>query len=383
MKGKGVLVLGCGLFGERVAKELAGSGNFTQFVLADINRELVDKLVVKLRSLAGEVRGEIVDGSNEDAVRQLLKGIDVLVNVTGADAITALPAARAAIHCGIGYVDINADVAATQSAIKLDDEAKRAGTAILIGFGDFPGIANFFARKGADSMDQAEEITIATTARMRTRIGTAAMSRVWQNTFAGTAIVWQDGQLIEVEARGGKEIIELPDGGSYEVMLARLSQAVTLPRHISGLKRVVCKAGLGSKEIGNDILCALFNWGMNSTESIDVKGVKVAPADFAVAFLESDAHYQAVGMGRDITTGGNMICVTGLKNGKPASYVCSYIDAGMRNTERTCALAANMIARGLIQQAGVLAPEALEPEPFIKHALQAGTVVREVISQYI
>jgi saccharopine dehydrogenase-like NADP-dependent oxidoreductase len=255
--------------------------------------------------------------------------------------------------------------------------------AVLVGFGDFPGIANFFARRGADSMDQAEEITVATTAGMRTRIGAAAMNRVWHNTFAGPAIVWQNGRYLEVEARREKELIELPGGGSYEVMLARLSQAVTLPRHIHGLRRAVCKAGLGSKELGNDILCTFFDWGMNSPESIEVKGVKVAPVDFAIAFLESDAHAQAIGIGRQSTHGGNMVRVTGLKKGKPARYMCTYIDAGMVNTERTCALAATMLADGSIRQAGVLAPEALDPTPFIHHAALAGTIIREETSQYM
>jgi saccharopine dehydrogenase-like NADP-dependent oxidoreductase len=46
-------------------------------------------------------------------------------------------------------------------------------------------------------------------------------------------------------------------------------------------------------------------------------------------------------------------------------------------TERTCALAAEMLVSGVISQKGVVIPENIDAEPFLRQALGWGMVIQE------
>jgi len=50
-------------------------------------------------------------------------------------------------------------------------------------------------------------------------------------------------------------------------------------------------------------------------------------------------------------------------------------------TQSTLALAAQMLAQREIKEKGIIAPEALDPKPFIKMAKQEGLIVEELIER--
>jgi saccharopine dehydrogenase-like NADP-dependent oxidoreductase len=122
----------------------------------------------------------------------------------------------------------------------------------------------------------------------------------------------------------------------------------------------------------------MFDWGMNSMKPIDVNGVPVVPADFALAFLVSDAYAQAVGLDAVPFLIGYQVRVTGTKNGKAAQCMYRFRDTQVALTQTTLAAGVKMLLKGEVSERGVIAPEGLNPEPFITAALAHGMILQEI-----
>jgi saccharopine dehydrogenase-like NADP-dependent oxidoreductase len=253
---------------------------------------------------------------------------------------------------------------------------------VLIGFGDVPGLINIVAKMGALKLDEVEEIHMAAGGN-NVRFLAPAMERLWQNVWSDP-YVYQDGKYVPVPACSGRESIPLPGVDEELPVMASVNlPLVTLPRFFPGVKLVTFKTGIGPAESGNDLIASLFKWGFNSREPIEVKGVKVAPADFAPAFLGSAAHASAMSIGTRPVVSGYQVRVTGKKNKQAASFTYQFRDTRAAMTQSICVLAAEMLLEGKISQKGILAAEAVEPEPFIQMALKNGIVMREVAEMFL
>ena len=376
--GKRLLQLGCGLYGSFVAGRLLETGAFSSVTLADINLDTAEGLAKKLRAQGHEVTATAVDAANRDSLIRLYRGFDLIANITGDYEHTALPAVDAAIATGIDYIDINADFPSTKLVLERDADARKAGVTVLIGFGDTPGIINIFARHAADQLDQVEELHFAAggSAGFHNADG---VERILKKIISDPAVIYRQGALTEAPACTEKERIRLVAGvdEEFEVMLARQPMVLTIPRHIAHVREVSYKIGFTPTALGNDIVCALRNWGMHSNVPIDVKGQQVIPLEFTAAFLASDAHVKLLKL-RDLPMlSGFHVRARGRKDGKPVSITYRLRDAKGTLTQSTCACAAHLLVDGKIPLKGVLAPEALNPKPFIEMAHREGLMIEE------
>ena len=378
MSGKRVLVIGCGFSGQKVIRQLVKSPVFSKIVIGDIDGPRVSKLVSELATAGKEVTGTTLDASDELAVQKTSKGADVIVNVTGPYDKTAVPTVKAAINNRIGYVDINIQIPSTRAVLAMDDDARMAGISVLVGFGDVPGLINTVARYGSDKLDEVEDILLAAGGNRYPFLTGAAFERIWRNMHGPPVHGYRDGRFVERQACGDREMITLPGlPGEFEVMNCNLAPVYTLPRTITGVKQVTCKAGMSPPEVGNDLFARLFQWGALTHEPLLVKGTSVKPSDFTLAFLASPAHASAINLAKLPVMGGMYVRVRGKKNGGPAQFTYSYRDTKFVLIEKICTLAAEMLACNEIKARGVLAPEALDPKPFLKLALENGVVMRE------
>jgi saccharopine dehydrogenase-like NADP-dependent oxidoreductase len=329
------------------------------------------------------VKVKNVDATSEASLLEVIRDTDIVVNTTGPYHLTAVPMIKAAAKSGKNYVDLDANVTAIKQVQALDKEVKSAGIAVCISFGDIPGIANIVTRYGANKLDEVEEIHIAAGGG-RYRFPLVGIERLWRNIFA-SPVIYKDGKFVEVEPFSDPEVIQPPISAPFEVVVANMPTTLSMPTVFPKAKVVTFKTGMAPKDIGNDMLHLMFKWGFNSMEPIDVKGSKVTPADFAIAFLASDVHSKAIGLLDRATNdvsgtvyGGHQIRVTGKKNGHPARCTLGLWDPNYCMVESTCAFCAEQLATGAIKQKGVLVPEALDnPDPFMKMARLKGCVIRE------
>jgi saccharopine dehydrogenase-like NADP-dependent oxidoreductase len=379
---KRALVIGVGWYGNKTLQLVAKSDAFSKIVIGEIDLQKARKAADEAANSGKDISVKELDATDEQSLLKAMEDVDIVINTTGPYELTAVPTVRAAAKSGKDYVDLNANVSSIKAVMALNDEVKDAGTSALICFGDIPGLANIITRYGVDKMDEVEEIHLAAGGG-RYRFPLTGIDRLWRNIFANP-VICKDGKFVEVEPFSLPEIIHPLNSQPFEVVVANIPAVITMPYAIPEVKLVTFKTGMAPKEIGNDLVRQMFQWGMNSSEPIDVKGQKVAPVDFAIAFLASDTHSKAIGLldrvSNDTTGtpyGGQQYRIVGKKNGQPCACILGFSGGSGNMVESTCALAAELLAKGQIKQKGVVVPEALNPAPFIEMAKRGGCIIRE------
>ena len=148
-------------------------------------------------------------------------------------------------------------------------------------------------------------------------------------------------------------------------------EEVTLLPHWLKARRVDFKYALGNEFI--EILRTLHKLGLDSTRKIDVKGVEVAPRDVVAALTPDPATVGEAMVGKAIVG----TWVTGWKDGaRREVYLYQLADAqetvhstGLQvvgwQTGFNPVLAMELIADGAWSGAGVLGPEAFDPDPYL------------------
>jgi len=380
---KRVLVLGSGIYGGLICRKLCGFPDLSELVIGELNLDKAEKLAEELaKDTNVKIRAQTVDATDEKSLATVMACLDLVINATGPYDITAVPTAKAAIEQGLDYIDLNVYVDSTRKVMELDSNARDADVRVLVGFGVTPGLSNFMAKYGADQLDEVDEIHLAT-GGSRGRGWTPAMIEgVWDEIASDPALVYKEGEILEIPACGDKEDMILPDVAEpIEVMSCKFPIVVTAPHFIKGVKYVTSKYGHTPPSQWNDVFSKFMEWGLFSSDPIEVKGTKVLPRDFAFSFIASAIHENALGVEKifPYAIGGTQVKVLGKKRGKPANYVYShqYGRDFSGNTVGICAKAAEMLLRGDISRKGVLAPEALNPEPFINDAIERGTTIYE------
>jgi saccharopine dehydrogenase (NAD+, L-lysine-forming) len=192
-------------------------------------------------------------------------------------------------------------------------------------------------------------------------------------------VIWeQDKGWFTTEPFSEPEVFEFPDGiGKIEVVNVEHEEVLLVPRWVK-TKRVTFKYGLGDQFIG--VLKTLKMLGLDNKESIDVKGVKVAPRDVVAACLPNPAYLGDKMTGK--TCAGTW--VKGVKDGKEKEvYLYQVADNAECMQKWGCQavvaqvafsplLAMELVEKGIWQGAGVLGPESFDPLPFMDRMAEYG-----------
>jgi saccharopine dehydrogenase-like NADP-dependent oxidoreductase len=203
MNDRKVVILGCGVIGTRVARELAGKGAVSRLALADISAEKAKKLTSEVSSLGIAVSEAQLDVNDSHALTQIMEGADLVANLTMPLEKTATTVADAAIKVKADYIDAGcADTPTIIKLMELDKHAKEAGVTVLTCLGLGPGLANILARYGADKLDEVDEIH---TAYVSTGLVNAPqevipffIDYIFRYTYGRNADIYRDGQLTRI-----------------------------------------------------------------------------------------------------------------------------------------------------------------------------------------
>jgi hypothetical protein len=186
-----VAVVGGGVVGERVRRNLAGSHH------------------VVPRDLAAEIVVLATPGPHAATATELLQRGTHVVSTSGAsDDVRAL--------------------------LDLDAAARDSGATLVVGAAVSPGLSGLLARTLAGRMTVCDELHIAVH-------GTAgpACAREHHRTLAGWALGWHDGQWIERAAGSGRELCWFPEPvGARDCYRADLADTVLLHRSLPSVARI-------------------------------------------------------------------------------------------------------------------------------------------------
>ena len=384
-----VLLVGVGGVGEAIAVIAKPRSWVEQIVLADYKLERAKEVQKKLGDNE-RFPIEFIDASKQENVEALAKKYHVDVIMNAVDPVFNKQIFDAAYSVGVNYMDMamtlsepHPDDPFNKPGIKLGDyqlekakDWETKGLLALVGIGVEPGMADVFARYAQDHLfDEIDEIGIRDGANITIDgYEFAPNFSIWTTIeeCLNPPVVWEKEKgWFTTEPFSEHETFEFPDGiGPIDVVNVEHEEVLLVPRWINA-KRVTFKYGLGDQFIR--VLKTLHMLGLDNKEKIDVKGVQVAPRDVIAACLPDPAHLGEKMHGK--TCAGTW--VKGWKDGSPREvYLYQVADnqecmtkwgcqAVVAQTAFSAVIAMDLLKHGQWKGAGVLGPEAFEPDPFM------------------
>lgn len=354
-----IIVLGgAGDMGSRAVKDLAQRPEVSEVTIADINKSQADKLA---RELGDKVKAVYIDATRPDTLVEAMKGKDVAASALGPFYRFEKPAVEAALTAGVDYVSICDDYDAVESILPLDEKAKKLGLRVLTGMGWTPGISNILALKGANELDEVEEINISWAGSSVDASGLAVVLHTI-HIFTGEVISFQGGKKVKIPAGSGKEKVEFIDPiGVVDMYHLGHPEPVTLPLYIPGVKTVTLKGGLKESFL-NTLAIMVSRLGITNTPK-----KKQALGGLLKKFLPL---FEKVAKPA-VPISGIRVDIKGTLQGKRQHLVYQAADNMNKLTGVPLAIGAIMLGKGEIQRTGVFAPEAaVDPDAFIEALAQ-------------
>jgi saccharopine dehydrogenase (NAD+, L-lysine forming) len=385
-----VLLIGVGTVGEAIARMATGRDWCEALVLADYD-------VARARSLESELVGsarisvEGVDARDAQAVTALARrhGVDLVMNAV--DPRFVMPIFEGALAARVNYMDManslsrpDPDDPFHRPGVKLGDEQfarnadwRAAGCLALLGMGMDPGLTDVFAAHAAKNLfDEIEEIHVRDGGDLRIEgYAFAPVFSIWTTIeeCLNPPVIWEGdrGEWVTTEPFSAPELFPFPEGiGPVECVNVEHEEVLLVPRSITA-RRVTFKYALGSDFI--DKLRTIHALGMDRTDPVDVKGVKVSPRDVLAAITPDPINLGDRMVGRAIVG----TWVIGRKDGKPREVFLYQMADAQETLRRTGSqvvgwqtgfnpvVAMDLLATGAWSGSGVLGPEAFDPDPYL------------------
>ena len=366
MPNRTALLLGCGSIGSEVAKLLAADDDFSHLVVGDRDGERAASLAESLGSRASSLR---VDLEDSEALRGAVSVASVVLNASGPFTRTTFQVIRTAAEAGVPYADVNDEAELLWELFEkgeVDALARQHGVPVVAGLGASPGHSNIVARYLADQMDEVLEVHFFLVADTRYR-----SQAVWRHRFSifgGSALTYSDGQWIRLPAMSEAEDVRFPAPWGTVRCYAVGLESLTLPRFIKGLRHTSMKRGFLHPVMAQP-LQDFIRYGLTSDTPMRVGEAVVSPAEFSAAFLSDSATDQLFDFGPPQTGPPRQVRVVGRKGARPLRLTLTYAHTAQTialATASCLAVGGRLLALGQVPGPGLLAPEALDPAPFLR-----------------
>lgn len=351
MNKKSIIVLGSGLVGGPMARDLAEEFNVS---LADINGSALDKAIGKF-----PIKGIIQDLKDEAKLRELIAPFDLVINaVPGHMGFNTL---ATVIDSGKNVVDI---AFFPEDLFMLDALAKEKGVIAISDIGVAPGMSNILAAYAINQMDRADKLKIMVGGLPKVRQLPWEYKAVFSpadviEEYTRPARVVRNGNELVVTALGERETVEFEGIGTLEAFISDGLRSLIRTLDVPDMEEKTLRYPGHAEKME-----LLSNAGLFSQEEIAVGDMKVRPLDVTSALLFPQ--WKLEEGETDITV--MKVIVEGKKNGKETRI--SYdlydeydADTGIhsmaRTTGYTATIAARMLIKGMYDHIGISPPEYL------------------------
>ena len=376
-----VLQLGVGSVGEVTARTVATEPEVTKVVLADIDEGRPAEVAPKLP--AGKAETLQIDVHDRKALLAALADADLVVNALIPE--YNLDVMNACLETQTNYLDMAAagprDVVGTADVdeeLALDAEFKEKGLTALVFFGIDPGASDVFARALYDQLDTVESLTVLDgdngTVEGYDFAPSFSPATMVEECLILPPHAFEDGKLVRREPLTKWMEFEFPAPiGKLRVWNVDHEESQLMPTYLSGKGLRNADFYIALDQGWVDLLLTWRKLGFDHNKEIEFEGCRFRPLDLLVSRLP-----------RPIDLIGKMhgaVCVgalaVGTVGGEPVRrymyQITSHDEAfekyGVQGTGFQtgvpAACAAIMLAKGLIREHGVLAPERIDPQPFL------------------
>jgi len=300
-----------------------------------------------------------------------------------------MPIFQGALEADANYVDMAMSLSKPHPdrpfelpGVRLGDEQfamavewESRGRLALVGMGMDPGLSDVFAAHAAKhAFDEIHEVHVRDGGDLEIPgHAFAPVFSIWTTIeeCLNPPIVWEDGDWHTTEPFSAPESFPFPEGiGPVECVNVEHEEVLLVPRWIQ-TKRATFKYALGADFI--DKLKTIHALGMDRTDRVSVKGVDVAPRDVLAAITPDPMSLGDKFRGRAVVG----TWVLGVKDGAPReTFAYQMADAediwrryGLQvvgwQTGFNPVIAMELLATGAWSGAGVLGPEAFDPDPYL------------------
>ncbi|GAB2664418.1 saccharopine dehydrogenase NADP-binding domain-containing protein [Prescottella soli] len=369
-----LVILSAGSIASSVARILAPTGSYDELVIADID-------VDKARAVASELGGkaEYFDATDPAGIKSVIAGADVVFNAVGPFYRFGMPIIRAAIECGVNYVDVcdEFDVAEQLvSAADLDEAAKAAGVSVIFGMGYAPGITSLIGRWAVESLDSAHSVDVAMAIPYMVDMG-ATINEHMLHSMSGDVVQYIDGRMQRVPAWGDPKPFSFaaPFDTTAHAGYMGHPEGITLGTYMPGLRNATVRY-TWFEQAGNELWQQFEKLGLTNPDKLD--GLPMSPRQFLARYMATKEGEKGLAVEWGGQPGTVMqIIADGEIGGEAARAVFEtqvvYTDGVAADpTPHAAAAAVREMLEGRISRTGVMSPEAcIDPEPFVTKVLDA------------
>ena len=375
---RSILLLGCGLVGSEVAKDLKETCDFSRLLIADINLERAKKVALGLSD--ERISAKFLDVFKKSSLVSMMEEYDVIADCT--DVRDSMVAIEAAIEAKKDYVNLTG--ALDIEKLELDEDAKQSGISAILSLGCTPGITNILAKHGANQLDEVEKIQVSweVSGPMVLSPGLLESCLHQFDMEQPERSFYKNGEYIQVPPFYGEKIIRFAEPvGERKCYIMAHGETRTIPKYIKGVK-IVETRGFWEPET-MDAMRVFYDHGFFNKKPVKIKDASVIPRDFLYQhILQWNQKYED----RWDWTCFLNVEVVGKKDNEELKYIYDATHplewgkkAGAIMTAIPMSIGIQMLAKNKIKTKGVFPPEGsdIDPKAFFNELSNRGIDILE------
>lgn len=368
-----IIVLGAGLVGGPMARDLAADGTH-QVTVSDIDENALSKL----DGTAG-IETLQADLSDPKTVTRIIAPADMVINaVPGFMGFSTL---KTIIEAKKNAVDI---AFCAEDPFTLDDLAQKNGVTVIVDCGVAPGMSNMLMSYSHSRLDKTDSAIIYVGGLPEIRHWPYEYKAVFSpidviEEYTRPAFYLENGALVERPALSDPEYIDFPGIGTLEAFNTDGLRSLYKNLDIPNMKEKTLRyPGHIEKMI------MLRESGFFDTEPVEINGVKIRPVDMTAKLLFPMWKLNEGEV--DLTL--MQIVVRGEKAGKRRRFTWDLFDrydletkvhSMARTTGYTATVTARMLLKELFTEKGVIAPETIGARADCMNFILKGLAERGVV----
>ncbi len=377
-------VIGSGRQGTAAAYDFAGFGEADDIVMGDLNLAQAKRAAARVNKLVGRdvARPVVADVSKPATVLKAIRGADVMLS--GVPYFFNLALTKLALKARVSMVDFGGNTEIVRKQLALDARARKAGIGIVPDCGMGPGLTITLAVYAMGLLDVPEHVYVydgGLPQRPRPPWNYELTFNVegLTNEYDGDATFLRDGKLARVPLFSELEVVDFPPLGRLE--------AVVTP---GGLSTAPWSFQGKLKTLQNKTLRYPGHWtqmqayedlGLFSLTPVKVDGKQVIPRHVFHALFQPKVTPDEI---HDVCV--ERVRALGMKDRQTAEAVVEIVDytdekTGFTSMERLtgwhAAIAAEMLARGVIPPGTHSVELGIPAKPFVEEARRRGLNITE------
>jgi lysine 6-dehydrogenase len=348
-----IVVLGAGMVGSAIARDLAEEARF-QVTALDRDAQALQKLRDASR---GRVQVMPADLRDTPSLRPAIAGVDLVISAV--PGFMGFGVLRAVIEAGKDVVDISFS---PQDPFLLDELARSRGVTAVVDCGVAPGLCNIIAGHAYERLERTERYLCYVGGLPQTRQRPYEYKAVFSpldvlEEYTRPARFMENGQQVVRPALSDVDLLDLPEVGTLEAFntdgLRTLLHTLKIPSMREKTLRYPGHA---------DLMRVFRDSGFLSTTPVDVDGQQIQPIALTARLLFEQWRLREGE--RDLTV--MQVVLEGWQGTQHRRYTYSLFDrydnqtqttAMARTTGYTCAIVARQVLDGLFTQKGICPPE--------------------------